>query len=200
MDYIDIAIMPVIKLFKNKKIIVTTSSKSLEAVSDKLSNYRNVKVKVYKQEEFLKIVKSVQIFFTSPGLTTILEASSIRDNVIFLPPQNISQFYNIEYGKRIFKEYKEITWDDFSLTLEGLKDKLSEDEHGVIEEINKRIKNKKEEIEEYSNYVKNVINEDYIKNIISRDLKYDGAQSVIKELDKIVERSKNEDLSGKSNF
>ena len=200
MDYIDTAIMPILMVFKNKRIIITTSSKSLDAVSKKLENYRNVKVKVYKQEEFLKIVKNVQTFFTSPGLTTILEASSIRDNAIFLPPQNISQFYNIEYGKRVFKEYKEITWNDYSLTLEGLKDKLSEDEHGVIEEINKRIKNKKEKIEEYSKYVKNVINEDYIKNKINKDLKYDGAESVIKELDKIIERSKNEDLSSKSNF
>lgn len=186
MDYIDTVIFPLLEVFKNKRVVITTSSKSLEEVSKKVINYPNVKVKTYKQDEFLKIVKNVQTFITSPGLTTILEASAIREKAIFLPPQNISQFYNIEFGKKVFKEYKEITWDDKELTLEGLKDKLDEDEHGVIEEINNRIKQKKNNLNDYYDYVKEVVNNDYTKKNIEEDLKYDGAQCVINELGRII--------------
>ena len=185
LDYVDIVVEPLLKLWKNKRIIITTSTKSKELLEKRFEKYQNVKIKTYTQLEFLEHVSRCQIFITSPGLTTILETSNIRDKVIFLPPQNISQFYNIEYGKKVFKEYKEITWNDYNLTLDGLKEELDKDEHGVIEVINKRIKLKKED-DSLENYILNTIKEDYIVNNEKEIIKTDGATEIINQLDQLI--------------
>ena len=188
-DYLDVVIKPIIEIYSNKKIIITTSSKAADEVKEILKLYKNVFVKTFKQEEFYEYIKNAQIFLSSPGLTTILEGMTLRDNIVFLPPQNISQFYNVLYGKTVFKYYKEITWSNPLLTLDGLKEDLKKDEHGVILEINKRISNlnNKKDIMELKKYMENILNNDYILNQQKKENKISGVEEVIADIYKVME-------------
>lgn len=184
-DYIDIVIKPILSILNTEKIVITTSSVSNKILNQYLCDYKNVKIETLTQLDFLSYVKSCKTFMTSPGLTTILESSCIRDKVMFLPPQNISQFYNVKYGKTLFSKYKEITWNSDDLTLKGLTDKIRESEKDVIIEINNRIQKCKNS-DSYKKYIFNVLNSDYINNKNNNKIIYDGAKQVIDELEKLM--------------
>lgn len=184
-DYIDIIIKPILSLLNTERIIITTSSASNKVLKQYLCDYKNVKIETLTQLDFLSYIKSCKTFMTSPGLTTILESSCVKDKVIFLPPQNISQFYNIEYGKTIFNKFKEITWNSSDLTLNGLADKLRESEKDVIIEINKRIQKFKNSLE-YKKYISNILKSDYINSKTNKKILYDGAKQVVNELEKVI--------------
>ena len=184
-DYIDSVIKPILNLLNTEKIIITTSSTSSKVLENYLCDYKNVKIKILTQLDFLDYVKSCKLFMTSPGLTTILESSCIKDKVIFLPPQNISQFYNVEYGKTIFNEYKEITWNSDDLTLTGLAEKLKESEKNVIIEINKRIQIQKNSCD-YKEYILSILKSNYVRNENKNKIICNGAMQVIEELEKVI--------------
>lgn len=184
-DYIDIVIKPILNLLNTEKIIITTSSVSNEILKRYLCGYKNVKIKTLTQLDFLSYIKNCKTFMTSPGLTTILESSCVKDKVIFLPPQNISQFYNIEYGKTLFNNFKEITWNSDDLTLHGLTDELSESEKDVINEINNRIKKNKNSLS-YKKYILKTLKSDYINSKDNNKTIYNGAKQVIAELQKLI--------------
>lgn len=187
-DYVDVVIKNLIKIYKNYKIIITTSLKSSNYLKENLKEYSNVCVKTLKQRDFFQYINNAKLFITSPGLTTILESRNIIDKVIFLPPQNISQFYNIEYGKKIFKFYKELTWNNNKLTRDGLSKYLQLDEHGVIEVINNEINkmNNVEEKEIYMNYMKSILDNDYIENKDNDNITFNGVDEVIDNIKKVM--------------
>ena len=189
LDYIDIVLKSIVDIYDNDKIIITTSSKASIELNEYFKKYKNVTIKNLDQNSFLEYIKKAKIFFSSPGLTTILESRSIVNKVIFLPPQNISQFYNVEYGKKIFKYYKEITWNNNNLSLIGLEKYLNKDEHGVIKVINDNIKkmNNSSDVDEFKKYIKRVLNEKYVLNNKSANVKFDGALQVIDNIKKVME-------------
>ena len=191
LDYIDVVVKPLIEIMNDKKIYITTSSKSKKILIDYLKQYSNVFVETFEQDKFFAYVKKSDIFFTSPGLTTILESSLIKKEAIFLPPQNISQFYNIEYGKKVFSKYKEITWNCNELTLLSLKNKITETEKEVIEEINKRIKklNSASQIVLYKNYLESILQDNFYENNLSKKILFNGVEQIIKELDEIIKET-----------
>ena len=125
---------------------------------------------------------------TSPGLTTILEGSQQKKKVIFLPPQNISQFYNVEYGKTIYSKYKELTWNDERLSLKGLSNKLDNSEKEVIMEINKIIEEYTYPEKNYQlkQYMESQLRKPYHQNQRKENIQYNGANEVIEELEKII--------------
>lgn len=192
LDYVDVVIKLLIEVFNDQKIIITTSSKSKVLLEKYLNMYINVCVKTFVQQEFMKMVANANMFLTSPGLTTILESSLLRDDVIFLPPQNISQFYNVKYGKKVFKNYKEITWGTRKLTLDSLGNILENNEKEVIQKINKEIHNLNNEIDlkKYKKYIEKIIKEDYIKNSNLNEKGSNGASEVIENLEKIIKEEK----------
>lgn len=187
-DYVDVVLIPLLELLKSKKIYVTTSSSSKEILKEHLHNFKNVEVVTLEQGIFLNYVKNCELFFTSPGLTTIIESSILRDNAIFLPPQNISQFYNIEYAKQVFKYYKEITWDNGELTLNGLRKILNNDEKSVIQNINKEIKkmNNTKVILRYKKYLDYKLKQKMSENLSSKSKLYNGSEQIINILKKII--------------
>ena len=185
LDYIDAVVVPIIKKLKNKKILLTTSTKSQEVLIDYLKEYKNVVVKNLKQEQFATYVEKTKMFITSPGLTTIVESCIKRDSVILLPPQNISQFYNVNYAKKVFKKYKEITWNNNKLTLDNLSKIKDKNEHEIILGINDEIHKIKDNTN-YKKYVDEVIDSKYIENNDYVKIKGNGANQVIDELEKII--------------
>jgi len=194
MDYVDVVLIPLLELLKNKKVYITTSSSSKQVLKEYLYKFKNVEVLTLEQNLFLKYIKDCELFFTSPGLTTIIESSILRDNAIFMPPQNISQFYNIEYAKQVFKYYKEITWDNEKLALNGLKEILDKDEKSVIQNINKEIKimNNKEKIFRYKKYLDSKLKENLTENLSNKNNLYNGSEQVINMLKHLIKEEKNE--------
>ena len=193
-DYVELVIKPIVKHWSNKRITITTSTSSRLVLEKYFEEYKNVHVKTYTQYDFMKQIKRSNIFLSSPGLTTILESSGIREDIIFLPPQNISQFYNIEFGKKVFLKYKEITWNDKKLSLEGLKKVLDGDEKEIIDEINKRIKNKKKIAKYYEEYIKQILMAEYKEQKLKAKIKLTGAEEVIEQLNQIIKEDNNENI------
>lgn len=194
LDYVDVVLIPLLELLKNKKVYITTSSSSKEILKEYLYKFKNVDIITLEQNLFLKYIKDCELFFTSPGLTTIIESSILRDNAIFLPPQNISQFYNIEYAKKVFKYYKEITWNNKKLTLNGLKEILDKDEKSVIQNINKeiRIMNNKEKILCYKEYLDSKLKQKMAENLLNKNNLYNGSEQVINILKQLIKEEENE--------
>ncbi len=194
LDYVDVVLIPLLELLKNKKVYITTSSSSKEILKEYLYKFKNVDIITLEQNLFFKYIKDCEMFFTSPGLTTIIESSILRDNAIFLPPQNISQFYNIEYAKKVFKYYKEITWNNKKLTLNGLKEILDKDEKSVIQNINKEIKimNNNDKILCYKEYLDSKLKQKMTENLLSNNNLYNGSEQVINILKQLIKEEENE--------
>lgn len=188
-DYVEVVVKSIVDFYRHIKVIITTSSKASCELVKYFQEYSNVSIKVLTQKDFLGYIKNSKIFFTSPGLTTMLESRCVVDKVIFLPPQNISQFYNVEYGKEIFKYYKEITWNNSSLSLKGLEKYLDKDEHGVIQIINDDIKkmNNHNDVNKFKKHIEKIINSDYIVNDMCGNIECNGALQVINNIKKVME-------------
>ena len=138
-SYIKTVIIPLLKIFKSEKIIITCGTTAKISILNELKNEgidsRNIKVETLQQKDFISSINNAKLFLTSPGLTTIYETESLHKPTIILPPQNLSQFYNIEYAKRILDEYKTINWDTQKLNLDYLQSILPKGETYVVDKI-----------------------------------------------------------------
>lgn len=138
-SYIKTVIIPLLKIFKSEKIIITCGTTAKISILNELKNEgidsRNIKVETLQQKDFISSINNSKLFLTSPGLTTIYETESLHKPTIILPPQNLSQFYNIEYAKKILDEYKTINWDTQKLNLDYLQSILPKGETYVVDKI-----------------------------------------------------------------
>ena len=138
-SYIKTVIIPLLKIFKSEKIIITCGTNAKISILNELKNEgidsRNIKVETLQQKDFISSINNAKLFLTSPGLTTIYETESLHKLTIILPPQNLSQFYNIEYAKKILDEYKTINWDTQKLNLDYLQSILPKGETYVVDKI-----------------------------------------------------------------
>lgn len=138
-SYIKTVIIPLLKIFKSEKIIITCGTNAKISILKELKNEnmdsRNIKVETLQQKDFISSINNAKLFLTSPGLTTIYETESLHKPTIILPPQNLSQFYNIEYAKKILDEYKTINWDTQKLNLDYLQSILPKGETYVVDKI-----------------------------------------------------------------
>ena len=138
-SYIKTVIIPLLKIFKSEKIIITCGTTAKISILNELKNEgidsRNIKVETLQQKDFISSINNAKLFLTSPGLTTIYETESLHKPTIILPPQNLSQFYNIEYAKKILDKYKTINWDTQKLNLDYLQSILPKGETYVVDKI-----------------------------------------------------------------
>lgn len=138
-SYIKTVIIPLLKIFKSEKIIITCGTNAKKSILNELKyeniGSRNIKVETLQQKDFISSINNAKLFLTSPGLTTIYETESLHKPTIILPPQNLSQFYNIEYAKKILDEYKTINWGTQKLNLDYLQSILSKGETYVVDKI-----------------------------------------------------------------
>lgn len=163
-EYINAVVKPLIRILYNigECIYITCSTEAQNNIKEMFKNDKNVFVMTLKQKEFLKKVKNASMFFTSPGLTTIVETQILMKKTIILPPQNLSQFYNLEYAKKILKYYKAIDWNDTELSLKYLS-KVNKVESEIVMEIYNRIKTISEE-NDFTEKILKCINEEYREN------------------------------------
>ena len=174
-SYIETVLIPVINVFNklNKKVIISGGSNAKKSIlkifKDHNIDMTNIKVETLIQDKFLSSVKNSTLFLTSPGLTTIYETSSLNKPTILLPPQNLSQFYNIEYAKKILNKYKALNWETEKLNYKYLESILDKGETYVVDEIYKYITEliNTEFINNFSNRFESVLYEKYSKKIPS---------------------------------
>lgn len=70
--------------------------------------------------EFLELMQRASVLFTSPGMTTLLEAGSLRVPTVLLPPQNLSQIRNADrVGAE--RDVSLINWPDSVINSERIK-------------------------------------------------------------------------------
>ncbi len=140
-SYIKTVIFPILDVLDENdlNIIITCGTKAKETIlrliKEENLNYNNLKIDTLKQSDFLSSINNAKLFITSPGLTTIYETSSLNKGTILLPPQNLSQFYNIEYAKKILNKYKVLNWDTKKLNFDYLNDILPKGETYVVDKI-----------------------------------------------------------------
>ena len=138
-SYVKTVIIPLLKIFKSEKIIITCGTNAKISILNELKNEnidsRNIKVETLQQKDFISSINNAKLFLTSPGLTTIYETESLHKPTIILPPQNLSQFYNIEYAKKILDKYKTINWGTQKLSLNYLQSILPRGETYVVDKI-----------------------------------------------------------------
>lgn len=195
-EYINVVIKPLIEClkykYKDKNIILTCGNKAKKSLEKALKEY-NIKVETFKQEEFINKVGECFLFFTSPGLTTLLEIANLDKKVIVLPPQNLSQFYNLEYSKKILSEYKIIDWNREGLSLNDFKDiNLLESEIVILIYNNIKKLQTREEIINEKNYIMNILNTNFINNQNYIKQKQDGANEVVEYIREVVKGGKND--------
>lgn len=178
--------------YDKKDIIVTCGSDANKAVKEILNDNEmsQVKVETLKQEEFDKTVMKSQLLFTSPGMTTIYETCRYNKDTIILPPQNLSQFYNIEFSKRLIKRLKTINWNKYELDFEYLSQYLNLGEEKVVEIIYENIKEALDN-EEYQEILRKVMKETIEGKFKDRkiiEFEQNGASQILEE---ILKKQKN---------
>ncbi|MCL2859555.1 MAG: hypothetical protein FWF46_03075 [Oscillospiraceae bacterium] len=136
----------------------------------------NVKVSTLIQEDFLDLVNNCELFFTSPGLTTMYETCSFDKNTIILPPQNISQFYNIEFAKRLIKNVKTLNWNVKELSFEDLTPIIHKGEEFVVNEIYIRIEDLKQTDykQKFEENLKKTLKEEYTEANVENMVIFEG--------------------------
>lgn len=198
-SYIKTVIIPLLKIFKSEKIIITCGTTAKISILNELKNEgidsRNIKVETLQQKDFISSINNAKLFLTSPGLTTIYETESLHKPTIILPPQNLSQFYNIEYAKKILDEYKTINWDTQKLNLDYLQCILPKGETYVVDKIYEFItelvnSNFENEFKERFNLL---LKQEYKKKEASNfKIEGNGVEDIRKILTNLIKGEKNE--------
>jgi hydroxymethylcytosylglucuronate/cytosylglucuronate synthase len=77
----------------------------------------DVRVGPRSHEEFMGVLSAAALLLTSPGLTTLLEASALGTPMVCLPPQNLSQVFHGERFAWAFGGECQVTWPEAVLDL-----------------------------------------------------------------------------------
>lgn len=195
-EYINTVIKPLIEClkykYKSKNIILTCGNESknnLKVVLEKC----NIQIETFSQSKFINEIENCFLFCTSPGLTTLLEIANLDKKVIVLPPQNLSQFYNLEYAKKLLHEYKIIDWNRKGLMLQDFEN-INMIESEIVSTIYNRIRKLQSntEIMYQKKYITNILNMEFLcnKNYIKQN--QNGAKEVVEYIKEIIKGGKNE--------
>lgn len=74
----------------SNKILITGGKQAIKYLTTKIKG--NYILATLKRNDFLKVLNSTPHFITTPGLTAIIEATSLNTPISFLPPTNLSQW------------------------------------------------------------------------------------------------------------
>jgi len=81
-------------LFQEKEVVFCGGMKIIETIKVcALKN--NVKALTLCNDDYLKLLEEAEILISSPGLNAIFEAMYRNIPIVFLPPQNVSQVYQL---------------------------------------------------------------------------------------------------------
>jgi hydroxymethylcytosylglucuronate/cytosylglucuronate synthase len=95
---------------------VSAAELAASAVADGVS----MRIGSRTHEDFTAILSAADLLLTSPGLTTLLEASTVGTPTLCLPPQNLSQVFNGQRFASAFGNECLIAWPRNTLDLNRL--------------------------------------------------------------------------------
>lgn len=179
-DYLQLVIKPLIAVLKtyDKEIIVTCGKNAQEDVKSVVGEA--VMVTTFSQDTFINKVLSASLFFTAPGMTTIVEILQGNIPTILLPPQNLSQFYNIEYAKAALSRYKCIDWLTEKLSLDYFSRIADLDEGELVKMIYQSIQteNTLDNQFKYKKNIESILESDYNINLESNSNNLNGVNQI----------------------
>ena len=196
-SYVYTIIIPILKVLlrSNVNILITGGTNACKTINrileEKAIKTEKLKVLTLEQNKFLSSVYNSELFLTSPGLTTIYETANLKKETIVLPPQNLSQFYNIEFAKKILDKYKTINWETSKLNYASLKKILSKGETFVVEEIYKYITQliDTDFVSEFEERFAYILNKDYdYKEETNFEINSNGAEDISKIIIELGEK------------
>jgi spore coat polysaccharide biosynthesis predicted glycosyltransferase SpsG len=80
--------------FSNKEIIVCGGTKIIDTILTKAKAH-NIQALTLSNEDYLNLLNKAELLISAPGLNAIFEAIYRDIPILFLPPQNISQVYQL---------------------------------------------------------------------------------------------------------
>jgi hypothetical protein len=80
--------------FENKEIIICGGTKIIETIIIGATS-NSIKAITLSNDDYLELLDEAEILISSPGLNAIFEAMYRNIPIVFLPPQNISQVYQL---------------------------------------------------------------------------------------------------------
>ena len=163
-EYFEIIMKVLLSSLPNKNIHIT-GGKNVVKLTKEL--FPKLSCSTYIHEDFLKLVSSAELFITSPGLTTIYETCGMDIKTIIIPPQNLSQFYNILIAEKICKNVKILKWNYDNLSLKHLKSFNNKTEEETVKYIYEQISNLSADenyIARFKQYVSIKLKDNFIMN------------------------------------
>ena len=185
-EYFEIVMKTLLPMLPKKNIIITGGSNVVKLARKLLPEIPSV---TYSHEEFLARVSNTELFITSPGLTTIYETCEMNINTIIIPPQNLSQFYNIDIAERICKNVKVLRWNNINLSMKKIgtfKDKTEEETVKYIYEQIHDLSKSECGMIKFKEYVANKLKDEYVSNN-SNLFENNGVIEISKIISKITE-------------
>lgn len=185
-EYLRIVLDTVMPFFENQEIFVTGGENVITYCKQ---FYPSLKAKTFCHDDFLELVSRSKLFLTSPGLTTIYETCHFNIDTIVLPPQNLSQFYNISIADKVCRSVRTIGWNKKELSLRELNKQGNLPEDEVVKKIYmeiKKIAGDKAYLASFSNMFRMVLSKESRNNAFGK-IECTGLEEVSKELRRMVD-------------
>ena len=166
-EYFEIVMKALLQVLSKKDIIITGGSNVVKLANTLFPKLLSI---TYSHEEFLNKVSNAELFITSPGLTTIYETCGMDIKTIILPPQNLSQFYNIEIAEKTCRNVKVLRWNSSNLSMKQIKTFKDKPEEETVKYIYEQIYNlskNERDIINFKEYVANKLEDKYVSNKIN---------------------------------
>jgi len=131
---------------------------------------KNIIVGGRSHKEFLELLRRTKLLITTPGLTTTFEAFHYNAPVVFLPPENYSQFLNLKIFRQNDVANDSFHWMDL---YKGLDIVPGEDEKGGVDKVLsciKRFESSKEDKAKFSKFISTVLSKK--KSSLAKQKKY----------------------------
>lgn len=180
-----------VKKNQHTKIIVAGGSEALDFMKHHLD--AKVKAQALPRNKFLNYLNQAKSFVTTPGMTAVLEALSLKTPIAFLPPTNLSQLQQQKLFIGNKSVGKSLRWDDYVSHL-PLLEELSEKEAIVkLWELCRYIYNDKKLKKNFVKDIQSLIEFTYPlfseQNNFTKYGNKDGAEIIVKDILNYIRQS-----------
>lgn len=142
-SYLEAVLPPALRALESqgmKDVLITASPAAVRFINDSMdlkSSFARLRCRTatLQHAEFLGALRHARLLLTSPGLTTLLEASRVAVPTLLLPPQNLSQYRNGECFIRYSEPAQVILWRHEKLLSEFIDTILPRGETHVVDHI-----------------------------------------------------------------
>jgi hypothetical protein len=99
------------------EVVCVGNGKIIEQTNEKVKS-KKIRFEFLSHDNFIKELAESKMLITSPGLTTSFEAFNAGTPAFFLPPQNYSQYWNLNGFKTNNIANHALNWSDYYSELE----------------------------------------------------------------------------------